>query len=66
LHAKFYAILETIISAGQSLSKLFSANVADSPETKSVLMMVAAAWHRLAQEHEDTERQDVEAAAHRG
>ncbi len=41
---------------------------ADSPEAKLVLMMMAAAWHRLAQEREDTERlvEDVEAAAHRG
>jgi hypothetical protein len=37
---------------------------ADSPETKSVLMMMAAAWRRLAQEREDTERlvEDVGAA----
>jgi hypothetical protein len=40
---------------------------ADSPDTKSVLVMVAAAWHRLAQEREDTKRlvEDIEAAAHR-
>jgi hypothetical protein len=41
---------------------------ADSPEAKSFLMMMAAAWHRMAQEQEDTERlvEDVEAAVHRG
>jgi hypothetical protein len=40
------------------------AESADSPETKSVLLMMAAAWHRLAQEREDTERlvEDVGAA----
>lgn len=40
---------------------------ADSPETKSILTMMAAAWHRLAQAREDTERlvEDVEAAAYR-
>jgi hypothetical protein len=32
------------------------ADAADSPETKSILMMMAAAWHRLAQEREDTRR----------
>jgi hypothetical protein len=44
------------------------ADAADSPETKSILTMMAAAWHRLAQEHEDTKRlvEDVEATARRG
>ena len=39
----------------------------DSPETRSILMMMAGAWHRLAQEREDTERlvEDIEAAARR-
>ena len=50
--------------AGQCLQL---AEDADSPDTKSVLVMVAAAWHRLAQEREDTRWlvEDVEAAAHR-
>jgi hypothetical protein len=47
---------------------LLLAERADSPEAHSFLMMMAAAWHRLAQEREDTERlvEDVEATAHRG
>jgi hypothetical protein len=47
---------------------LRAAEAADSPETKSILTMMAAAWHRLAQEREDTERlvEDVEATARRG
>jgi hypothetical protein len=41
------------------------ADQTDSPETRSILIMMAGAWHRLAQEREDTERlvADVEAAA---
>jgi hypothetical protein len=37
---------------------------ADFPETKSILMMMAAAWHRLAHERGDTELlvEDVGAA----
>jgi hypothetical protein len=44
--------------------------LAEDPDsrTKSILMMMAAAWHRLAQDREGTERlvEDVEATAHRG
>jgi hypothetical protein len=38
---------------------------AESPETKSILMMMPAAWQRLSQEREDTERliEDIEEAA---
>jgi hypothetical protein len=47
---------------------LLLAGSADSPEAKSILMMMAAAWHRLAQEREDTERliEDIGEAARQG
>jgi hypothetical protein len=43
---------------------LRQAEDADSPEAKSVLMMMAAAWHRMAQDQENKTRllADIEAA----